>query len=192
MTERQEQLSACVDGQEHGDILDRICAEPELQQQWHRYHLIGDAMRGELPATLQFDIADKVAMQLEQEPTILAPKPSKRRFALPAQVVSLGQRFGQYAIAAGVAAVAVVGVQQYGAEQSLTSPIPVLQTTPLLGAPTPASYSVPGMGVQEPQRDAEREAHEQHLRANAFLRDHLLQQRLNGIVVDAPAQSQDR
>ncbi|WP_298442395.1 RseA family anti-sigma factor [uncultured Ferrimonas sp.] len=181
MTDRKEQLSAYVDGNDHDGMLDQVLSDPQLNQHWQNYHLIGDAMRNELPNELNFDIAAGVAAALEQEPTVLAPKPTKQRFALPAKVVQLGKQFGQYAIAAGVAAVAVVGVQQYGVQNSV-NPTPVLQTTPLLGAPTPASYQVPGMGQQN-ERSAEEEAKEQQMRANAFLRDHLLQQRLNGIVV---------
>ncbi|SHI23276.1 sigma-E factor negative regulatory protein [Ferrimonas marina] len=183
-TDRKEQVSAWMDGQGPDEVLDQIGSDPELAQRWHRYHLIGDAMRNELPQTLQLDIADKVAAQLEQEPTVLAPKTPRKRFAMPAKVVELGQRFGQYAIAASVAAVAVVGVQQYDAAGGdLDSPIPVLQTTPLLGAPSPVSYQAPDY-VQNDQRLAEQDAKEQQLRANAFLRDHLLQQRLNGVAVE--------
>ncbi|WP_035387432.1 sigma-E factor negative regulatory protein [Ferrimonas senticii] len=182
VTDNKAQLSAFIDGHGQHDDIDAIMADEQLQQRWQNYHLIGDAMRGDLPNQLNFDIAAGVAAALADEPTVLAPKPSKRRFAMPAKVVQLGKQFGQYAIAAGVAAVAVVGVQQYGAED-IDSPMPVLQTRAMLGAPTPASYQVPGMGQPQPEMSAEQEALEQQKRANAFLRDHLLQQRLNGIVV---------
>lgn len=181
MTDRKEQLSAFVDGNDHDDMLDQILSDSELKQRWHNYHLIGDAMRNELPKQLDFDIAANVAAAIESEPTVLAPTATKRRFAVPAKVIQFGKQVGQYAIAAGVAAVAVIGVQQYGAQPEAVQS-PVLQTRPLLGAPTPASYQVPGMGQQQ-ERSPEEEAKEQQMRANAFLRDHLLQQRLNGIVV---------
>ncbi|QIZ77503.1 sigma-E factor negative regulatory protein [Ferrimonas lipolytica] len=182
MSDIKEHLSNYVDGNEHDGMLDQIMSDPELRQRWQNYHLVGDVIRNEVPAQINFDIAGQVAAQLELEPTVLAPKPSKQRFAMPAKVVQLSKQFGQYAIAAGVAAVAVVGVQQYGAQNSAVNPSPVLQTTPMLGAPTPASYQVPGMGAQN-ERTAEESAKEQQIRANAFLRDHLLQQRLNGVVV---------
>ncbi len=188
VTVRNEQVSAMVDGQTHDSVLDQISGDPEMMAQWHRYHLIGDAMRGELPQRMQLDIADRVAVALEQEPAILAPKAAKRRFAVPANAIAWGQKMGQYAIAAGVAAIAVVGVQQYGSEASREgNPLPVLQTTPILGAPTPVSYSIPGMGPDtgSSQRMSEQEAQAQQQRANAFLRDHLLQQRINGIVLES-------
>ncbi|GAA5192353.1 RseA family anti-sigma factor [Ferrimonas gelatinilytica] len=181
-----------VDGQTHDSVLDQISGDPEMMAQWHRYHLIGDAMRGELPQQIQLDIADRVAAALEQEPAILAPKVAKRRFSVPANAIAWGQKMGQYAIAAGVAAIAVVGVQQYGGEGAQDgSPLSVLQTTPILGAPTPVSYSVPGMGaeISQEQRLSEQEAQEQQQRANAFLRDHLLQQRINGIVLESASAS---
>lgn len=179
MTERKEKLSAWMDDQPVEGLYQDLLADAELSERWHRYHLIGDAMRNELPGTLQLDIAANVADALESEPAILAPQ-SRRRFAVPGKVIELGQRFGQYAIAATVAAVAVVGVQQYNAKEAIT-PLPVLETMPMLGAPSPASYQVPGMGQPDRQAaDKERAALEQQRRANAFLRDHLLQQRLNG------------
>ncbi|MBY5993491.1 sigma-E factor negative regulatory protein [Ferrimonas balearica] len=192
MTERKEKLSAWMDDQPSDGIYQDLLEDAQLSERWHRYHLIGDAMRNELPEHLQLDIAAQVAQSLEAEPAILAPR-ARRRFALPGKVVEMGQRFGQYAIAATVAAVAVVGVQQYSAEEAVT-PLPVLETMPMLGAPSPASYQVPGMGQsQSPAVDKEREAMEQQRRANAFLRDHLLQQRLNsGNSVETAAIREDQ
>ncbi|MBY6188116.1 anti-sigma factor [Marinobacter hydrocarbonoclasticus] len=191
MTERKEKLSAWMDDQPVEGLYQDLLADAELSERWHRYHLIGDAMRNELPESLQLDIAANVADALESEPAILAPQ-SRRRFAIPGKVIELGQRFGQYAIAATVAAVAVVGVQQYNTNEAVT-PLPVLETMPMLGAPSPASYQVPGMGQPDDAQAKERAAMEQQRRANAFLRDHLLQQRLNGSnAVDTAAAGEDQ
>ncbi|TKB49367.1 anti-sigma factor [Ferrimonas sediminicola] len=179
MTERKEAVSAWVDGEGSDLELKQWLKDDQMQSTWDRYHLIGDAMRNELPKALNLDIAAGVAAALEQEPTVLAPKPS-RRALVSGKVVALSRRFGQYAIAATVAAIAVVGVQQYGAEQQ-NSPVPVLNTLPVVGAPTPASYQANTPAARQAQaQSAEAQAMEQRRRVNAYLRDHLLQQRLKG------------
>src|SRR5256885_16201756 len=76
--------------------LGRLRADPELRGAWDTYHLIGDALGGEVgPGT-----ADRVAARLREEPTVLAPPPEK----------SPSRRLGWYAMsaAASVAAVAFV------------------------------------------------------------------------------------
>lgn len=191
VTERNERLSAWMDDQGSTDTYDEVVADDEAGARWHRYHLIGDAMRNELPPALELDIASRVAAQLESEPTLLAPK-AKVSAQFSAQVIQLGKRFGQYAIAASVAAVAVLGVQQYGAEQTI-NPVPVLETMPLLGAPSLASYQMPGVDAARGERiSQERQAQEQQRRASAFLRDHLLQQRLNGVAAGAESAQGDK
>ncbi|USD38370.1 MULTISPECIES: sigma-E factor negative regulatory protein [Ferrimonas] len=178
-TERKEAVSAWVDGQGSDRELEQWLNDEPMQQSWDRYHLIGDAMRNELPQQMDLNIAANVAAALEQEPTVLAPKSkTKRTQALQGKVVELSRRFGQYAIAATVAAIAVVGVQQYGAEQQ-NNPLPVLNTLPVMGAPTPASYQANTPSARQAQ-STEQQAQEQRRRVNAYLRDHLLQQRLKG------------
>ncbi len=182
MTEQKQRLSAYLDGEPETGMLERILQNSELTKQWRNYHLIGDVMRNETPAQMNLDIAANVAAALAEEPTILAPK-ARRRLVLPASVVQWGKQFGQYAIAAGVAAIAVIGVQQYGQTEAHSVANPVFQTQPLLGAPNLASYQVPGLG-QRNELTAEQAAKEQQQRAHAFVHDHLLQQRLNGVVVN--------
>ncbi|BDY03738.1 RseA family anti-sigma factor [Ferrimonas sp. YFM] len=197
MTERKEAVSAWVDGEGTDLDLKQWLKDEEMQSSWGRYHLIGDAMRNELPKELNLDIASSVAAALEQEPTVLAPKEEpkssepSRRSVVSGKVVEFSRRFGQYAIAATVAAIAVVGVQQYGAEQQ-NSPVPVLNTLPVVGAPTPASYQANTPAARQAQaQSAEAQAMEQRRRVNAYLRDHLLQQRLKGHNVSNDDQEQN-
>ncbi|TKB55306.1 sigma-E factor negative regulatory protein [Ferrimonas aestuarii] len=178
VTERKEAVSAWVDGEGSELDLKQWLRDEPSKDEWERYHLIGDAMRNELPQTLNLDIAASVASALEDEPTVMAPKPkSAVTERISGNVVAFSRKFGQYAIAATVAAVAVVGVQQYGSQSQM--PSPVLNTLPIMGAPTPASYQANTPSVQQAQ-DSELQAQEQRRRVNAYLRDHLLQQRLKG------------
>src|SRR5437879_10645323 len=96
----KEKLSALIDGELQSDSLHahlgRLRANPELRGAWDTYHLIGDALRGQISP----GIADRVLARLREEPTVLAPRPER----------SPSRRLGWYAMsaAASVAAVAFV------------------------------------------------------------------------------------
>jgi len=93
----KEKLSALIDGELESDglhaHLGQLRADPELQRAWDTYHLIGDALRGQISPA----IADRVVARLREEPTVLAPRPEK----------SPSRQLGWYAMAA--ASVAAVG-----------------------------------------------------------------------------------
>ncbi|GLP97194.1 sigma-E factor negative regulatory protein [Paraferrimonas sedimenticola] len=201
--ERNEWISAAVDDENSHQTLATLDSETTDAQKWQSYHLIGDAMRDELPQNLDFDISAKVAAALEDEPSIVAPKPAQ---AEPEQapkksgvVVPFLRQFGQYAIAASVAIVAVIGIQgqgQNGADE--LSPLPVLQTNPLIGSASPVSLQAPSMQERERANASleEQRAEAQRQRLNAYLQDHMLQQRLNHAVMEpnaakGPAEMQD-
>ncbi|USV57059.1 RseA family anti-sigma factor [Aeromonas encheleia] len=183
----QEQLSALMDGDlSDVEVLNELGTDPALQDTWARYHLIGDAMRGDLPVNLQLDLSDSIMLALEDEPTILAPKPVQP--AVPqvhrAKVLPLlrriSQQVGQYAIAASVAAAVIFGVQQYQGQDGMPAN-PVLNTIPVGGSATPVSVHYPQDGNRATTRQQglnEQQMQEQRERINAFLRDHQLQQRL--------------
>jgi len=75
----RETLSALVDGrldtvESPGDAVGRVCQDRELLDAWSRYHLIGDALRDQLPDAIAPDLTARVAAALESEPTVLAPR----------------------------------------------------------------------------------------------------------------------
>jgi hypothetical protein len=78
-----ESLSALMDGQLEGTGRDRLVArlreDAELQASWHRFHLIGDCLRGEANCPGMIDVSERVRRRLETEPTVLAPHPVPRR-----------------------------------------------------------------------------------------------------------------
>ena len=189
----KEQISALMDGElSDAEVLNELEMDSGLQDTWGRYHLIGDAMRGDLPVNLQLDLSDSIMAALEDEPTILAPKPVEAApVAQPvvapvktdSNVVPLfrrvGQQLGQYAIAASVAAAVIFGVQQYQGQDGVPNN-PVLNTIPIGGSAAPVSVHYPQQGnrVRPQQGMTEQQMQEQRERINAFLRDHQLQQRL--------------
>ena len=184
----KEQLSALMDGDlSEIEVLNKLGTDPALQDTWSRYHLIGDAMRGDLPVNLQLDLSDSIMLALEDEPAILAPKPAQPAApqVQPAGKVipfvrRFGQQVGQYAIAASVAAAVIFGVQQYQGKDGVPTS-PVLNTIPVGGSAAPVSVHYPQDGSRTGVRQqglSEQQMQEQRERINAFLRDHQLQQRL--------------
>lgn len=153
-SEKQDWLSAASDNQGiSATELDNLLRDPALQDQWLRYQMIGNVMRNELPAQLDMNFADRFEAMLADEPAHqLQPEPVAELapvgpVSLPWWKAAANQPWVktmlQGAIAASVAIVAVVGVQQnqQTADEALTSPLPVLQTSPIGGVATPVSLS---------------------------------------------------
>ena len=69
-------LSAALDGEtaraETEDCITALKRDGDLRQNWSDYHLIGDLMRGEVPA--QEGFMARFSARLAAEPTVLAPR----------------------------------------------------------------------------------------------------------------------
>ncbi|MBF4372658.1 anti-sigma E factor [Vibrio sp. V19_P1S1T109] len=188
----KEKLSALMDG----EMVDKaLIQELELDQEslqtWKNYHLVGDVMRGDAPVRAEWDIAQSVALALDDEPAHSRlqsasvidfrdasresqPTPAQARRQLPAWL----SQFGQVAVAACVSFVVILGVQQYGGRDSgvnQNDQLPVLQTIPLAGSAEPVSLTRDSVERQT----SESRVQEQRRRVNALLQDYELQLRLN-------------
>ncbi len=76
MTISKERVSALMDNQLQSEqSLKALLDDPSASATWERYHLIGDALRDELPEQLDLSLLQRIADALEQEPVVLAPKP---------------------------------------------------------------------------------------------------------------------
>lgn len=118
----REQISALMDGElEHGApfVLKALEDSQEHRKVWHRYHLIGECLRGNLPKHVDIHLADKIRASLENEPAISATtsaNPIRNQMMKPA----IG-----FAIAASVTVAVIMGVKQAGVGPAATNQAPV-------------------------------------------------------------------
>jgi sigma-E factor negative regulatory protein RseA len=155
----REQVSAFLDGElpnsESELLLKRLTRDPELRESFGRYALIGEAVRGASRAYLTQGFAGRVNLAIDGEVTPSVPATHGRapRWWRPLAGV---------AVAAGVAAVAVVALQQRAVSPGLrpalitaqsVSSAPrsaLVQTAALQASHEPLSYTVPTTSAAGP------------------------------------------
>ena len=133
-------ISAFMDGElaqhEAGGALESLRDEGEAREVWRRYHLIGDLMRD--PRALSAGFAARVGERIAQEPTVLAPFPSRARTGAARTPV------WALSAAASLAAVAFVGWVAFGPREepqvALSPPqVPAPQETAQVAPPAAAN-----------------------------------------------------
>lgn len=116
----KEELSALADGElediEAQGLLKRIGSDPGLARDWGIYHLIGEALRQE--RTYRVDIVGAVSRRLAEEPTVLAPRPVRRK------------RVQVYALSAAASAAAVAMVAWVMLQGQPPAPVAPLAQSP--------------------------------------------------------------
>lgn len=100
--QENEILSALMDGECEDQLIDSLLRDSTMRATWWRYHLISDAMKGKDSVLATKNLAEKVSKVLANEATVLSPK-STARWIKPV---------AGFAIAASVAVVAVLSIQQ--------------------------------------------------------------------------------
>lgn len=140
----KESLSALMDGQadelEVRRVLKEVSENDELRDTWRRHQLAAAAMRRELPEQV-VDYSAAIHAAIENEDSL------GRQTAISRMVKPLGR----FAVAASVAAIALVGVQQYnkpvGSLVNTPAPVAAIDnvqvdfTTPQLR--TSAEFGIP-------------------------------------------------
>lgn len=140
-----ELISSLMDGdigeREVDRRLDKLTSCAQSRDMWKRYHLIGDAMRGESIARSTQSVADRVASMLEDEPAILAPNNVRRK------KLNWTQPVAGAAIAASVAVATVIGLGTSDPQD-----VDLLDGQPLMVRTTPVSGNaipvMPASGFQ--------------------------------------------
>lgn len=145
-----ESVSALADDEASSLELHRLLkaseTDPEIKATWSRYQLIGSAMRRELPAVNVGDLASRVSAAVEQIDLDAPenPQATENPVKEPRRFGGWWQQLGRVAVAASVAVVAVLGVQQF----PLESPAPELA----------GSAPAPSVGEAEAREDSPRPA----------------------------------
>jgi sigma-E factor negative regulatory protein RseA len=152
----REQVSAFLDGElpnsETELLLKRLTRDGELRESFGRYALIGEALRGASEAYLTKGFAGRVNFAIDGEPVPAGGH------AAQAHASRWWRPLAGVVVAAGVAAVAVVALQQRAVAPALR---PVLALTAQNLAPTPGviagqapreaiSYTVPVLSPEAP------------------------------------------
>ena len=139
-----QEISSLMDGELEGREADAAvsacCGDEDRKRTWYLYHAIGEAMRGQAPASLA--IPREVFEKLRQQPTVLAPG---RR--VPATVTRVA-----LAAAASVATIGVVGwIGSQGGGTPMPEPVvakaPAASIQPV--ASTGTVVTAPALNVQE-------------------------------------------
>ena len=106
----REQVSAFLDGElpdtETDLLLKRLTRDGELRESFGRYALIGEALRGSGSQILSRGFASRVNLAIDGEPAQVAAH------APPARASGWWRPLAGVTVAAGVAAVAIVALQQ--------------------------------------------------------------------------------
>ncbi len=184
-----ESISALLDEelntQDVATRVEEMSQQPEQVDTFSRYSLIGDVLRQEQEIVLGSSFADKIQqaiVDVEQEAVTessvvnIASHPSwGQRVAARVKNFtqsSTGKGMSQFAIAASVALVAVVGVGNMSGTKEQNDGIPAVVTAPLIDGVTPVSAAS--------VRPAERQSANQKTqsRINSLISDHQQQLRV--------------
>ena len=172
--EHSELVSALVDGQlrdtEFAQAMAYLERSSEARQNWHAYHVVGDAMRtGQAAAgahDADFVLRLRARLQQESQPLVLPEAPSTTVALVP--VASANDRFWRLVV--GLASVAMVGVIAWQGFQGLASPGPQLAVAPssqpavaslAQSGPAPSTLGAAPVMIRDPQLDALLAAHRQ-------------------------------
>ena len=142
----REQVSAFLDGElpnsETELLLKRLTRDAELRESFGRYALIGEALRGNSPGMLSKGFSSRVNRAIDGEPMPAAAQPQSARSP------RWWRPLAGVGLAAGVAAVAIVALQQRAAAPNIAQlpPAAVVKVAP--GMPVsdtrPATGTAPG------------------------------------------------
>ncbi len=153
----REQVSAFLDGELHDSetelLLKRLTRDGDLRESFGRYALIGEAIRGTGRGLLMRDFAGRVNLAINGEPVVPAGGQAR-----DSRAPRWWRPFAGAAVAAGVAAVAVVALQQRAVAPTLRPGAPIIVRN--VAAPTrsivpqtprePLSYTVPAASPGAP------------------------------------------
>ncbi|MFZ7223057.1 sigma-E factor negative regulatory protein [Avibacterium avium] len=179
---QKEQLSAYIDGEQISEAMtEKLCQDADLQKSWANFHTIRAVMRQESEVLLRADFTAKMADLIEQEEIVVAQpmisQPMPEETAQSPFMQKLKAWFmpmTQFAVAAGVCLVAVMGVQSFMAHNGKENQdAPVLQTLPFNNSVQEVSYNAPTQSVITPEQ-----IEQKNKRIDSMLQSYELQKRI--------------
>ncbi|VEB21832.1 sigma-E factor negative regulatory protein [Avibacterium volantium] len=179
---QKEQLSAYIDGEQISEAMtEKLCQDADLQKSWANFHTIRAVMRQESEVLLGADFTAKMADLIEQEEIVVAQpmisQPMPEETAQSPFMQKLKAWFmpmTQFAVAAGVCLVAVMGVQSFMAHNGKENQdAPVLQTLPFNNSVQEVSYNAPTQSVITPEQ-----IEQKNKRIDSILQSYELQKRI--------------
>ncbi|MCW9715629.1 sigma-E factor negative regulatory protein [Avibacterium gallinarum] len=179
---QKEQLSAYIDGEQISEAMtEKLCQDADLQKSWANFHTIRAVMRQESEVLLGADFTAKMADLIEQEEIVVAQpmvsQPMPEETAQSPFMQKLKAWFmpmTQFAVAAGVCLVAVMGVQSFMAHNGKENQdAPVLQTLPFNNSVQEVSYNAPTQSVITPEQ-----IEQKNKRIDSMLQSYELQKRI--------------
>lgn len=130
----QEQISSMMDGELDADgclqvlqQVDEVSGNGAMY--WERYHLMGDAIRNNLPDVLYTDLSSSISAAIAHEPlyseSIFSYQTTKSATVSDTASVVVQNRSPVlgYALAASISAVAIVGLFQLNQDELLPQPL---------------------------------------------------------------------
>lgn len=130
MTDQNKaQISALMDGELDDLAVKKLLEDRSIKQCWQRYHIISDVIHNNTPLNTDTQLALRISELIKAEPAILVPTPTRTlpEFLRPAAGM---------AVAATVAALAILGVQQFRAGQVMEQAAPIAATALPASVPT--------------------------------------------------------
>lgn len=200
MTDKHnEHLSALLDGEDmDASVLDSMLTDDAQRDRLQRYQLASSIIRNEAQPGMAIDISAAVAAQVAAEPAhnvVVAPaKRAGSSWTRPAANDSWWRPAASLAVAASVALVTVIGVNNYmldpseaGGQPSATAN-PVFETSPLSGMASPVSFNA----VQEaPMLQENTQGTDQRRYIQSYFVDHQQQTQLSQ-QEDSPEQADEQ
>lgn len=178
-------ISALLDGEcdsaETGGLLKRLAKDAEARERLGRYSLARDALHGELAVSLSGDFADRVRAAIDKEPTLLVPNGVAQAARAPAPRSWFKPAAG-LAIAASVALVSFIGLEQYSGSGERPSAVAISQNQSQSFATVASAPRTAPAGLLQTSVGGPGASSDQATRWSVEQRD--LQNRLNTYLLD--------
>lgn len=185
MTQDYENLSAMVDGEEINDkqatFAKSITNDPVLSAKWKSYHLTRDLLRNDMSSDFKFDVSANIALALEDELPMVAPKPTWRELPVVSAVLPMVRQSSQLAMVACVTAMVIFGFQTYN-KPEVSDPF---STAPPILGPQGGLAPVSLQTSNDSQQDRMDQLLQQRRQINALIQDHVRQQKFRNVATQS-------